>query len=103
MSGQKSGNGLPPKGTPVGNTSSLTREKVKEVHQGLMDSLWKMWSEQRVLHQPLDDGIFSRITVLSVTQMAAMTAVDVGLPEEQFIDICRENFLEAYRKAPKFG
>ena len=101
--GPKSGNGYVPKDMNLGSSSLPTKEKVKEVHNALMQALWKMWREHKELHKPLEEGIYSRISILTATQMAAITAIDVGLPEEQFLDICRENYQEAYRRTPKFG
>jgi hypothetical protein len=86
------------------NTSvSITKERVQEVHKNLMDTLWELWKQQLAAHKPLEQGVYSRIVVLSSTQLAAVLAVDVGLTESQFLAICHENFKESLRRAPKWG
>ncbi len=46
---------------------------------------------------------FSRLSVLALTQVASIVAVDVGMNHDQFTAVCLANFKEAYKRAPKFG
>lgn len=46
---------------------------------------------------------FARISVVALSQLAAMVGVDVGMNTEQFTNVCKANFDEAHKRAPKFG
>lgn len=46
---------------------------------------------------------FTRLSVVALTQVAAILAVDAGMQPEQFTAVCMANFKEAYARAPKFG
>lgn len=50
-----------------------------------------------------DPVIFSRMSTVALSQLAAVIAVDVGMTPEQFTAICRSNFDEAFKRAPRFG
>jgi hypothetical protein len=45
----------------------------------------------------------ARLTVVAATQLAAIIGVDIGMTADQFANVCKANFDEAYRRAPKFG
>lgn len=46
---------------------------------------------------------YSRLSVVALTQLAAIAAVDVGMTPEQFTNVCRANFEQAYKQAPRFS
>lgn len=46
---------------------------------------------------------FSQLSILALTQVAAIVAVDVGMNHEQFGAVCLTNYKEAYKRAPKFS
>jgi hypothetical protein len=50
-----------------------------------------------------DPMLFSRMTVVALSQLAAVVAVDIGMQTDQFVNVCRCNFEEAFKAAPKFG
>lgn len=60
------------------------------------------WLEQ-LKASGIDDVRYSQLSVVAMTQLAAIVAVDVGVKLEQFTAVCQANFKEAYDKAPKFG
>ena len=47
--------------------------------------------------------LFQRMCILALSQLAAVLAVDVAMQPDQFLNVCRCNFDEAYKNAPKFG
>lgn len=63
-------------------------------------SIW--WLEQRQ-QQTIGQVTFNRLSVVALTQHAAILGVDVGMTEDQFVDVCRATFQSAYKKAAKFG
>lgn len=69
----------------------------------------KMLNEFRQTWQKLymeaevDPMVFSRLSVVALSQLTAIVAVDVGMTLEQFSNVCRAQHEEAYRRAPKFG
>ena len=104
--GKKNGNGYDGTGIEIGSTSweeLISKKMVGDIHSRLMASLFQLWADHQKINAMVEVGIYARITILSLTQMAAMTAVDVGMGEEQFVELCLENYREAHRRAPKFG
>lgn len=47
--------------------------------------------------------LYSRLSIVALTQVAAIAAVDVGVPVDKFLDVCKANFNEAHKNAPKFA
>jgi hypothetical protein len=84
------------------NGKGTAEQKMLHVHGQLVASLWSAWADGRSTAD-LDPVIYSRLSVASVTQVAAMTAVDLNMAEDQFIDICRANYRESLSRAPRFG
>jgi hypothetical protein len=50
-----------------------------------------------------DHMTFSRLNIVAMTQFGAMLAVDVGMSDDQFLNVCRSNFEEAFKRAPRFS
>ena len=106
MSGKSNGNGFDKQVIEAGKTTSeelVSKKLLNDIHGRLMTSLWKLWADHQQINVMVEPTIYSRITILSFTQMAAMTAIDVAMPEEQFVDICLDNYREALRRAPRYG
>lgn len=85
-----------------GSNGSVT-QLFKVAHESMVTKLWDMWKGERSGADGLSDEIFQRLSVVAMSQVAAIIAVDVTITEEQFLSICQANFKEAYRKAPKWG
>lgn len=66
----------------------------------LIEAFRKVWVEQSTGVEPV---LFSRLSVVALTQLSAMLGVDVGMTQEQYMAVCQANFIEAFRKAPKFA
>jgi len=47
--------------------------------------------------------LYSRISVVALSQLSAIIGVDVGMTEQQFLSVCKANFDEAFKNAPRFG
>lgn len=84
------------------NGKGTAEQKMLHVHSQLVASLWGVWKDSKSTAD-MDPVIYSRLSVASVTQVAAMTAVDLGMIEDQFLDICRANYRESLSRAPRFG
>lgn len=79
-------------------------EELFQVHKALLDDGWLLWKKHRALNEPpVGPVAFSRLSIVTFSQMAAVTAVDVGLTEEQFLETCRANYKEASAKAVRWG
>lgn len=51
-----------------------------------------------------DDPIaHTRMSIVALSQLAAILAVDVGMQPDQFLNVNRCNFEEAFKVAPRFG
>jgi hypothetical protein len=68
----------------------------------LLNEFRHTWTEQ-FKEAGVSATLFSRLSLVAMTQVAAIVGVDVGMTQEQFLAVCRANFNEAYSKAPKFG
>jgi len=51
----------------------------------------------------IDQFKLYRIGVVAFSQWASILGVDIGMTVEQFTNVCRANFEQAYAQAPKFG
>jgi hypothetical protein len=47
--------------------------------------------------------IFSTMSTVALSQLAAVIAVDVGMNQDQFAAVCRSNYEEAFKRAPRFS
>lgn len=45
----------------------------------------------------------AQMSVVALAQLTAIIAVDINMPQEAFVSVCRATFDQAYRNAPKFG
>lgn len=68
----------------------------------LLNEFRQSWINQ-MQESGVSQVLYSRLSVVALTQVAAIAAVDVGMTPEQFVDVCRANFDEALKKAPKFA
>lgn len=60
------------------------------------------WNEQLKV-SGADPVMFSRLSVVALSQLSAIVAVDVGMQHDQFTNVCRANFDEAFKNAPRFS
>ena len=68
----------------------------------LLTEFQQTW--QRLYKQEnIDAMVFSRFSLVALTQLSAVIAVDVGMSDEQFLSVCKAQFTEAFAKAPRFG
>jgi hypothetical protein len=51
----------------------------------------------------VDPVRFAQLSVVALTQVAAIIGVDVGMTLDQFLAVSKANFEQAYVKAPKFS
>lgn len=49
-----------------------------------------------------DPVLLCKLSVVALSQLGAMHAVDVGMNPEQFFNICKANYAEAFKRAPRF-
>lgn len=49
---------------------------------------------------PMD---YSKLSLVAMAQLAAIVAVDIHMPQDNFQNVCRACFEQAYKNAPKFG
>jgi hypothetical protein len=73
-----------------------------EMHKAFVADVWQVWGRHRDKHSP-EFQKFYRVSVASLTGMAASTAVDVGMTEERFLATCKANYMEAVKRAPRWG
>jgi hypothetical protein len=75
------------------------------LHSKLLEDSWATWRANR--SRAAEGGVeavrYARLSIVTLSQMAAMTAVDIGLTEKQFLATCKANFDEAYKRAPKWS
>ena len=87
------------------NPSPAEQARLK-AHERLLVKLWAVWVEHRELNKDpdtrMDPVVFSRVSVVTLTQVAAVTAVDVGMGEDQFLNTCKANYKEAEKRAPRW-
>jgi hypothetical protein len=92
----------PSNGNDAASPSDSLRATLKNVHDLFVTDLWAKWKDHRDV-SGLDAMVYSRLSVVSLSHVASIAAVDVGMTEDQFCDVCRANFKEAHARAPRFG
>lgn len=68
----------------------------------LISEFMKAWHEQ-MADSGIDQVRYSQLSVVALTQVAAVVGVDVGMSSAQFLAVSKANFEKAYENAPKFG
>lgn len=66
---------------------------------GIFQQAWSINSKDT----GMDPLLYSRLSLVALTQFSAITAVDIGMQPEQFLAVCKANFENAYAQAPRFG
>lgn len=74
------------------------QQLAKEILEQFRLSFMTMVNEKKA--EPI---LLSRLSVVALTQLAAVIAIDVGMQSDQFINISRCNFDEALKRAPRFS
>jgi hypothetical protein len=91
------------------NVPSEINTELAYIHVGLLAEGWELWRQYRDnvtrpgLNYKTDEVKFSRVSIVTFSQIAAVTAVDVGLTEEQFLATCKANYVEATKRAVRWG
>jgi len=85
------------------NTSEVIPAELFSIHQALLKEGWGVWATHRDLNKEIGQEKFSRISIVTFTHLAAVTAVDVGMGESDFLATCKANYQEAVRRAPRWG
>lgn len=85
---------IQPKQEPASADLTLTNKLIADFRQLWVDQLREAGIPQ--VH-------YSRLSLVALTQVAAVVAVDVGMHPEQFTAMCLANFNEARKRAPKFS
>lgn len=67
----------------------------------MLGDIRAFWAEQSKAE--IDPVRLYRIGIVTFSQWASILGVDVGMTADQFVNVCRANFEQAYAQAPKFG
>jgi hypothetical protein len=97
---KENNNTLNGQATPDGVTASS--KELHNVHKKLIDDLWGAWRHNHDAFSE-DKVTFSRVSVVSLTQVAATCALDVKMTEEQFLATCKANYEAALKHAPRWS
>lgn len=73
-----------------------------QLHIRLLTAFKTVWVEQ-AKQAGVDPMVYSRMSMIALSQLAAVVAVDVGMTPKQFVAVCEAQFEEAHKRAPKFG
>lgn len=95
--GNENGNSSDEQATPIGGIASS--KELHAIHQRISSSIWDVWLKGRLG----DQATYTRVSIVSLTHVAAVCAVDVGMSEENFLATCKANYEAALRNAPKWG
>jgi hypothetical protein len=85
---------------PDGVTASS--KELHSAHKKLVADLWSTWLLNRAAFSE-DQAKFTRVSIVSLTQVAATCAIDVSMPEEQFLATCKANYEAALKHAPRWS
>lgn len=68
----------------------------------LINEFRQTWADQ-LNESGVSAVMFSRLSLVAMTQVAAIVSVDIGMTQDQFMNVCKANFNEAFQKAPRFS
>lgn len=81
-------------------------ENVNEPHRQLANKILiefrDLWVEKQKLSQD-DPMIYTKMSVVALTQLAAILAVDSGMSSQQFLNVCKFQFDITFQNAPRFS
>jgi hypothetical protein len=97
--GKENKNASHEQATPIGQIASSG--DLLEAHKKLMRDIWATWGPHR---DGFGDQVsFTRLSVITLSQVAAVCAVDVHMPEDKFLAVCKANYEQAHKVAPKWS
>jgi hypothetical protein len=73
-----------------------------ELFTKLLTEFRQVWLDH-LKESGADPVKFSQLSVLALSQFAAIVAVDINMHPKQFEAVCNANFKTAHDKAPKFS
>lgn len=76
-----------------------------KIHKELTAAIEEWWRATLTssIVKNRDPEMVAKMTVVALTRMAAVFAVDLSMKKEQFGAVCKANYEEAYESAPKWG
>ncbi len=91
---------------PIASSGDVPPE-LFDLHKKLCGDIWTTWGTHRDKAREVIDPVvaqekFTRISIVSFTQIAAVCAVDVGMTEEHFLATCKANFEQAFKSVPRW-
>lgn len=70
----------------------------------LLNEFRQVWLDKmKGRGEGVSESVYSRLSLVALTQLSAIIGVDIGMNASQFTAVCRANFDAAYERAPKFG
>ena len=90
--------------TLIGQIASS--DELFKVHEKLIRDIWVVWGQHRdqfVQGNAANFERFSRVSIVTLTQVAAINANDLHMTEETFLATCKANFAQARKLAPKWA
>jgi hypothetical protein len=108
--GKENKNGSPAQATPIGPSASSdgVPAELFELHKKFLSDIWATWGQHRDdahqnLEPPNQQEKFTRVSIVSLTQAAAVCAVDVAMDEASFLATCKANYQQAVKAAPRWA
>lgn len=88
--------------SPVHDKSALKAEIQMLARRG-HDAAWSAYKAHLTSEHPKNHRLFNATQSQVHMQIAAALAIDVGMDEETFARLAREQYSSAERKAPRFA
>lgn len=108
--GNEKNNGSSEQATPIGPvaSSSGVPAGLFDLHKKLTRDIWATWGQHRDITRGTIDPVtaqekFTRLSIVSLTSIAAICAVDVNMTEENFLATCKANYEQVVKNAPRWS
>lgn len=82
------------------------KELLMKILQQLTEEVWELCKDQRTEVDPnagVDELMLSKVQSGALMTVSAVYAVDVGATLDQFLEMARVHYIEAHKRAPKWG
>ncbi len=86
-----------------GTTDGVAEARSRELNTEFQTDIWALFAKYQQAEDILDPTKFYQTVALSMLSCAAVTAVDVGITDTQFVGMAKTLWDDTFKRAPKFS
>ena len=83
--------------------AALTQEEMQEVTRVILADLQGWFKLLPAKHPDVDNLVLGKLAAIAMSNFVGHLAIDVGMPEEQYVTMCQEIYNEAWEITQRWG